>query len=276
LPRVSVVTPSFNQGHFLEETLRSVLAQRADIHEYFVLDGGSTDGSRELIEANAGHLDFWSSERDGGQAEAIDRGFRMATGDVLYWLNSDDVLLPGAIGRVKANFAAGASVVTGWDYLIDASSRIMKVRRPPRQTLAAALWGVTHISQATCFFRRDVYLEAGGLDTRLGCVLDTELWLRMLQVAPSWDLVGAFQAAFRVHPAQKGNSWLEAYAREHADLELRYPEYFQRSTKHMLGLWSYRAKELARGRYLRDYLESRRLQLTPIDKVGHCHSERGG
>src|SRR5574337_352791 len=168
-PRVSVVTPSFNQRQFLGETINSVLAQRSEIHEYFVLDGGSTDGSKELIGQHANQIDFWTSERDGGQAEAIDRGFRMATGDIVYWLNSDDVLLPGAIAKVRAAFAAApdVDVVTGWDYLIDAESRVLRARRAPRQTLAAARWGVVHVSQPTCFMRRAAYLEVGGVDGTL-------------------------------------------------------------------------------------------------------------
>lgn len=256
LPRVSVVTPSFNQRPFLEQTLRSVLAQRDDIHEYIVLDGGSTDGSREVIEKYAGQLDFWASERDGGQADAIDRGFRMATGDIVYWINSDDLLLPSAVASVRSTFARANApvVVTGWDSLIDAQSRVLRMRRPPRQTLGRARWGVLHVSQPTCFMRRDAYLAVGGLDRSLGCVLDTELWLRLLRMAPEWAQVPAFLAAFRVHDAQKGRSWHSQYAKEHRWLEEHYPEFFSRSLKHGLGRAMYRLGELVRGRYAGDLL----------------------
>jgi glycosyltransferase involved in cell wall biosynthesis len=268
-PRISVVTPSYNQRQFLGETLRSVLAQRAEIHEYFVLDGGSTDGSKEVIEQHASQIDFWTSERDNGQGAAIDRGFRMATGDVVYWLNSDDVLLPGAIGRVRAEFAARPrhSVVSGWDILIDAESRLLRTRRPPAQSLAAARWGVVHVSQPTCFIRRNAYLACGGLDLSLGCVLDTELWLRLLAYSPRWGQVPAFLGAFRTHAAAKGRAWAERYAGEQRLLEARYPEVFAPNLKHRLGRRVYGSKELLRGRYLRDYLDSRRFASRPLASI---------
>jgi glycosyltransferase involved in cell wall biosynthesis len=261
-PRISIVTPSYNQGRFLGETLQSVLAQRQEIYEYFVLDGGSTDGSQEVIQRHEKELDFWTSERDGGQAAAIERGFRMATGDVLYWINSDDVLMPGAIASVKRAFMdpLRPEVVTGCDLLIDADSRIVRVRRPPRQTLAWARWGAIHVSQPTCFMRRTVYDSVGGLNLSLGCVLDTELWYRLLAIAPRWGYVDSCLAAFRVHDAQKGRSWLEQYAREHRWLEEHHPDFCARNLKHRVGVVAYRAKELLRGRYLRDAISTRSLR----------------
>src|SRR5687768_13987517 len=97
---ISVVTPSYNQAKYLEETLRSVISQRDQLHEYFVFDGGSTDGSAELIRKYTHGIDYWQSEKDKGQSDAIHKGFGRATGDVLGWLNSDDVLLPGALAKV--------------------------------------------------------------------------------------------------------------------------------------------------------------------------------
>ncbi len=99
--KITIVTPSYNQAQFLEETLRSVLSQREQIHEYFVLDGGSTDGSAEIIRryAEKGGIDYWHSRKDAGQADAIHQGFCRATGDWVAWLNSDDVYLPGACAR---------------------------------------------------------------------------------------------------------------------------------------------------------------------------------
>jgi len=104
-PSITIVTPSFNQAAYLEKTIQSVLAQRADIHEYFVLDGGSTDDSVEIINKYASQIDYWVSRPDGGQADAIRQGFERATGDVLAWLNSDDLLLPGAIQKPRSSRA---------------------------------------------------------------------------------------------------------------------------------------------------------------------------
>ena len=124
--RISIVTPSFNQAAFLEETLRSVIAQRKYIHEYFVIDGGSTDGAAEIVHRHAADLDFWISEKDAGQSDAIHKGFSRATGDYLFWLNSDDVLLPGTLWKklhAALEVHADWDALTGWHVRMDACFR---------------------------------------------------------------------------------------------------------------------------------------------------------
>jgi GT2 family glycosyltransferase len=261
-PRISIITPSYNQAQFLEETIESVLAQRPDLWEYIVLDGGSTDGSRVIIERFGPQLTRWRSERDGGQSEAIDSGIRMATGDVVGWLNSDDVLLPGSLRAVQEAFAQDPDlqVVVGGLAFVDASSRIIRVVRPPRQTLAAALWGITHVPQPACFFRKSLYETVGGIDRGLHVVLDTELWYRMLRVAPHWGHVDRVLAAFRIHPSSKGQSWNAAYAQENALLRRRYPEFSDRSIWTRLGRLAYIAGRAASLSYARDYLLSARVR----------------
>lgn len=262
LPTITLVTPSYNQGTFIGETLRSVIEQREDVREYFVLDGGSDDGSREIIERYAGRIDFWRSARDDGQGAAIVEGFRRATSDIIGWLNSDDVLIPGALRRVREAFARHPEwdVISGWDVLIDEASNILRVRRPGAQTPWAARWGVTHVSQPTCFFRRDFYVKVGGLNPDLGVVLDTELWLRMLRLGSGWGHIPGVLAAFRKHRQSKGARWLDKWASEQRILAAKYPEYCNRSLKHTVGVNIYRLKELVRGRYLADWLISRRLK----------------
>src|SRR5204863_9724629 len=147
---------SFNQAAFLEETLRSVIAQKQFVHEYFVVDGGSTDGSVELIRRHADQIDFWLSEKDAGQADAIQKGFSRATGDYLFWLNSDDVLLPGALEKVHAALDAHPQwdALTGYHVRMDAGSRILSCHRTPAEGPVRAKWGIHHVIQQTCFFRR--------------------------------------------------------------------------------------------------------------------------
>src|SRR6185369_4878244 len=110
-PKITIVTPSFNQGRWIEQTIRSVLDQGYPNLEYIVLDGGSTDGSSEIIERYAGSLAFWASEPDGGQAAAINRGFARATGSLLGWINSDDLLEPGALALLAAEHRATPDAV---------------------------------------------------------------------------------------------------------------------------------------------------------------------
>src|SRR4051812_5604173 len=104
-PTLSIITPSYNQAPYLDQTLRSVISQRAEVHEYFVFDAASSDHSPALIKSYAPHLDYWVSEKDNGQSDAIARGFAMATGDYLAWVNSDDAYLPGALAGVRAALA---------------------------------------------------------------------------------------------------------------------------------------------------------------------------
>lgn len=270
LPRLSVVTPSYNQRAFLGETLGSVLDQRSDVHEYFVLDGGSTDGSRDLIAAFGDQLDYWVSAPDDGQSAAIDRGLRMATGDVVCWINSDDVFLPGALRRVREAFAADPTlnVVHGWCVHIDERSRVLRIRRPPAQTLFRARWGVFHVAQQATFFRRSFYEDVGGLDLSLHCVMDTELWYRMLQRSPRWGFVPNVLAGFRLHDGAKGRSWLERYAQEHALMRERYPQFVGGRIRHPIGMMTHRLVELASMRYPRDQWLSRRLAGRALADVG--------
>src|SRR3954470_16015104 len=155
-PTLSIITPSYNQADFLEQTLRSVVSQRAHVHEYFVYDAASTDGSVEIIKRYAADIDHWVSEKDKGQSDAIHRGFTRATGDFVAWLNSDDVYLPGALERVRAALAAHPDwdAITGWAVRIDGDSRILSAHRTPPESVAAARRGVFHPAQPTVFLRR--------------------------------------------------------------------------------------------------------------------------
>src|SRR5881409_3781716 len=129
-PSISIVTPSYNQATFLEETIRSVLLQGYPNLEYIVMDGGSTDGSVEIIRKYEKHLTYWTSQKDAGASDAIRKGFERATGSILAYLNSDDLYLPGAVHHLINRFkTAGADVVYGNTYWIDDRSRILAERR---------------------------------------------------------------------------------------------------------------------------------------------------
>src|SRR6266568_7556231 len=141
-PKVTIVTPSYNQGHFLEETIRSVLLQGYPDLEYIVIDGGSTDGSIEIIQRYSKELAHWSSEPDGGPAAGLNKGFRGATGEIFSFLNADDFYLPGAFYRIANIFSADRSVdvVYGDGYMSDVSGRLRK----PIFSDAWSLWRLAY------------------------------------------------------------------------------------------------------------------------------------
>ena len=184
-PRVTVITPSYNQAAFLEETIRSVLSQNYPNLEYFVMDGGSTDGSVEIIQRYAGQLAGWVSEKDRGQADAINKGFDRATGDIVAWLNSDDLYLPGAIASAAAALESHPQwgMVFGDVVSINGAGERINV-------MTYGGWGLDElmqfniIGQPGVFMRREALQKAGPLDLSYHFLLDHHLWLRVAQEAP--------------------------------------------------------------------------------------------
>lgn len=179
--RFSVVTPSYQQAEFLEKTIQSVLTQSYGAAEYFVMDGGSSDGSREIIASHAAELSGWVSAKDRGQADAINQGFARATGDIFGWINSDDFYLAGAFERVNAVFEARPDVgfVFGDVLSVDRNGELMNVMRfGDWDWRDLARFRI--ISQPAVFFRRSLWEKCGGLDLSYHYLLDHQLWLRMV------------------------------------------------------------------------------------------------
>jgi glycosyltransferase involved in cell wall biosynthesis len=269
--KITVVTPSYNQAKFLDETLRSVLDQRAHAHEYFVIDGGSTDGSADIIRRHAekGGIDYWVSEKDSGQAEAIHKGFSRATGDVICWLNSDDVFLPGALAEVKRAFEQHPDwdALTAYHVRMDADSRIISMHRIPGESPSWARWGMHHVNQQTCFFKRSLYERVGPIDFKLHCVLDMELWARMFDAGSKWGHIPKYLAGFRQHAAAKNSSWLAEYAREEQWMREHFPQYCADTTTHRLGVWTYRATQILTGRQLAAKMDTQRWRGKKLSEV---------
>lgn len=204
LPLVSVITPSYNQAQFLEETICSVLEQDYPRLEYIVVDGGSTDGSVEVIRRHAPRLAGWVSEPDRGQTEAINKGFAMATGEIFAWLNSDDTYLPGAISEAVdfLNAHPKIGLVYGDAHLIDEGGRVIG-DFPARQTDYRKLRrGYVHIPQQAAFFRAELWRRVGPLDPSFFFAMDYDLWVRLARIAPLQYIPRPW-ANFRLHGEAK-------------------------------------------------------------------------
>lgn len=180
-PLVSIVTPSYNQGHFIRATIESVLSQDYPNIEYIVMDGGSADHTAAIVTGYAGKL-TWISEKDRGQAHAINKGFQSASGEIVAWLNADDVLLPGAVRRAAEAFqrSPGVSAIYGEGYCMNREGSF--TRRFPA-TEPFNLWKLVHLSdyilQQSTFFRRDALEQIGWLDEDLNYTLDWDLLIRL-------------------------------------------------------------------------------------------------
>lgn len=231
-PLVSIVTPSYNQGRFLEETILSVLHQDYPNIEYIIIDGGSTDGSVDIIRKYEDKLAYWVSEEDRGQTHAINKGFAKAKGSVLGWLCSDDVLEPSMVSISMYYLSKYPSVgMTYGDRIrIDEKGNIYSMERFPPFKRYFLSWGRS-IPQETVLFRREVFDAVGGLDESLQMVMDFDLWCKISKVSLIRH-IPAFLGRFRTHTTNKSSiftnqiesaGFSEGWAAEYAKV---YEEHF--------------------------------------------------
>ncbi|QWV93647.1 glycosyltransferase [Geomonas oryzisoli] len=240
-PRLSIVTPSYNQGDYLEECLDSVLSQGYPNLEYIVMDGGSTDGSADIIKKYEKHLSYWQSRPDGGHYRAVNEGFERATGEVMAWINSDDKYHPGALHLVGDAFRGCPEVewLTGsptlWDnegYAAGFSSE------PPAWCREKYLRGEVNapfIQQESTFWRRALWDKAGGLDPEFALAGDLDLWARFFRYARLHTLhapLGGFRS--RPGEGQRSEAHLEHYNREAERIVIRERQLFQAQGAQML------------------------------------------
>lgn len=246
-PKITIITPSYNQGQFLEETIRSVLLQNYPNLEYIIMDGGSSDKSLEIIKKYEPWLTYWVSEKDNGQADAIYRGFEKATGDIIGWLNSDDYLLPGALQKVAVSFMKNSEVefVIGGGLVVDAEGRLIRKLYSFPQTFESLLVGGQYFMQMSSFWRRDVYLAVGGLDSSLRFCFDYDLFLKLARrrTPAGFD---AMLSAFRIHDVSKTSTIWETVALPEIEfIRQRYGvESF--SNEHRQNLWNESNREFYR------------------------------
>jgi len=211
LPTISMVTPSLNQVDFLERTIKSLLEQQYSALQYIVQDGGSEDGTVAILERYSNRLSHWESAKDSGQAHAINLGFTHATGEIMAYLNSDDLLLPGALHYVARYFSEhpDVDVVYGHRVLIDENDReVGRWVLPPHDDHVLS-WA-DYIPQETLFWRRGIWQQAGGcVEEGLRFAMDWDLILRFRDAGAKFVRLPRFLGAFRVHPEQKSSEQLE-------------------------------------------------------------------
>jgi len=199
-PLVTIVTPSYNQARFLDETIQSVLSQNYPNIEYIIIDGGSTDGSKEIIQKYIDRLAYWESVPDKGQTDAINKGFARATGEILAWLNSDDILLPGAVLAAVEELQAHpkAGMVYGNTTLINKKGQKIGDFPAAQTDLKRLKRGYVHIPQQAAFFRADLWKKVGPLDPSFYFAMDYDLWVRIAREAPLL-YIPKLWASFRLH-----------------------------------------------------------------------------
>ena len=214
LPKITIITPSFNQGQYIEETIRSVLLQNYPNLEYIIIDGGSTDNTVEIIKKYEKWLTYWVSEPDKGQSDAINKGLERATGDVFNWLNSDDVYLPNTLLTVGQYFLdKNLNVLCGREYLWYSDDKKVLtdgtvICASLEETIARG-----HIQQPPTFFRLPIVKQLGGVDTRLHFCMDAELWVSYLT---QFGLIGVKKTdleinLFRMHEKAKTSNMRSVY-----------------------------------------------------------------
>jgi glycosyltransferase involved in cell wall biosynthesis len=203
-PLVYIVTPSFNQARYLEATILSVLEQDYPNLEYIIVDGGSTDGSVDIIKKYADRLAWWVSEADKGQTDAINKGFARAKGDIIAWINSDDTYDPGAVSAAVKYMQSHPDVglVYGDTHFIDENGQVIGKFNARQTDYGLLRQGYVHIPQQAAFFRGDLWREVGPLDPSFYFAMDYDLWVRLAERAPI-HYTPQMWANFRLHSSGK-------------------------------------------------------------------------
>lgn len=182
-PKISIVTPSLNQGIFIEQTIKSVIDQRYPNLEYIIIDGGSTDGSVEIIKKYQEYIQYWVSEKDNGQSDAINKGFSKATGDIFCWLNSDDYLLPNSLAIIgKLNWEKHIGAIVGVGNKVNLKNKIVYTPDYYEDINTKNLfqWNLgKNFMQPASFFSRNAWESCGPLNQELHFCMDVDLWIKI-------------------------------------------------------------------------------------------------
>lgn len=221
LPKISIVTPSFNQGKFLEATILSVLNQSYPNLEYVVIDGGSTDGSQKIIKKYQKKLHYWESKSDRGQSHAINKGFAKTNGEIMFWINSDDVLRPGALHLVASIFSQFKEInwLTSLPSTINDQGYQLYLSQPPLYINSFIKRGwytrkfMGFIMQEGTFWRRSLWKKTGGKLDEVPYSMDLKLWQSFAEHEQLY-CIQACLASYRLNPNRKNNDNHHNYYKE--------------------------------------------------------------
>ena len=219
-PKISVITPSFNQAEYLERTIQSVLDQGYPNLEYIVIDGGSTDGSVDVIRRYADKLTHWVSEKDSGQSQAINKGLMRATGDWVAWQNSDDIFYPGTFIQLAecASRKPDAGLIIGDMNMIDVHDQVLRDIKYIRPTYGAMLAEGMVLTNQAAFWRRELHSKLGYLREDLHFGFDFEWFLRILESAVRAEHVRGMWGGLRMHQATKTAQSQSDFTREYTSI----------------------------------------------------------
>lgn len=264
-PRITVVTPSYNQGKYIEETIESILNQNYPNLEYIIMDGGSTDDSMAIIKKYESHLFYWCSEEDRGQSDAIMKASKKATGELFAWVNSDDVLFPGCLNRIAQRYQQRKKpdIITGNVIYIDSEGKIKRFVRLPPQGRFFFYRGVWHVSAPVVFFRSDLFRKVGGLNLKYHLCMDLDLWTRMMNANARVAHVTDYMGAYRWHKESKSvqhlSKRISGWSNDEAEIRKTYMTKlsFQRS---MFWRKIYKLYQVFNLNYLHGYIGCRSVK----------------
>ncbi len=229
-PKITVVTPSYNQGEYIEETILSVINQDYSNLEYIIIDGGSTDKSIDIIKSYSDRISYWQSKPDKGQSNAINGGFKKGTGDILCWLNSDDTFLPGSLNHVAKIYCSNNFDFYYSDInIIDKFGKKIKRVRSKKTNYLAQIYGHFAIPQQSSFWTSNIFKLAGPLNENNMTSMDGEYFIKILKLKD----INIFQdnfpiANFRIHPDSLTGSGIneEQYLKDRQNLIGKYTDHY--------------------------------------------------
>lgn len=251
-PKITVVTPSYNQGQFIERTILSIINQNYPNLEYIICDGGSTDNTIDILKKYNDKIDYWVSEKDKGQTDAINKGMLRASGDIVCWINSDDILLPGALKYVSDFFIKnpGIDFLMGITIEIDRNDYILKKTHSILNKFLTK-HGAYNVNQQGMFWKRKIFKEIGYLDETFHACMDIEFIIRIMENNIPYTVSNKPLGAIRVYSETKTAIGGKIWDNDWREISKRYNGYYVRNKRNIF-YWGYGLLKLLKGYYLND------------------------